>query len=55
MPEIRVDLEILCVCGRELVVQNRYSGQIEVEPCEDCGRGKYNEGYDVGHKEASDG
>lgn len=53
MAEIRMDLEIVCTCGRELTFRNRFASQIEIEPCEDCGLEKYNEGYDVGHKEAA--
>ena len=52
---ITVDLEVLCKCGRELSVKNRYASQIEIDPCDDCGLEKYNEGYDARVKEESDG
>ena len=54
MPKIRVDLEVVCQCGRDLIVRNRHAGEIVIEPCEDCGLEKYNEGYDARVKEEPD-
>ena len=45
MPEVRVDLEVLCECGAELVIeQNKWAGSITVQACEDCLNASYEEG-----------
>lgn len=52
MPEIRVDLEILCTCGEELTATNKWAGRIEVTPCERCGQNQYDVGFSEAMKEA---
>lgn len=55
MAEIRVDLEILCICGNELTAKNKYAGLIEIEPCEKCLDVARDEGYSQGEKEVGNG
>jgi hypothetical protein len=55
MADIKVDLEALCTCGDELIIKpTNHAGQFVVTPCDRCLLDKFNEGYDVGHKEASE-
>jgi len=49
MPVISIDVEVLCVCGREeLTFQNRFPGQLIVSPCELCQEEIRQEGYKEG-------
>ena len=48
MPEVRVDLEVLCVCGDDLAFTNKNASQIQVEPCQKC----LDESYEGGLKDA---
>ena len=44
MPEITVDLNVLCECGNELSVEQKCGGEITVTPCQNCLDQKYDEG-----------
>ena len=37
MEEIKVDIDVICAeCGGELIVEQRFSGEIKVSVCEVC-------------------
>lgn len=52
MPNI--DIEVYCSCGNGLCNQSQSKGygQLIIEPCEDCLKKKYNEGYEDGYEQA---
>ncbi len=55
MPEVRVDLEVLCTCGADLSVSNEWAGRIFIEPCEKCLQNQYDVGFTEAMKEAENG
>jgi len=58
MPEIEVDIEIFCSCGKG-ICNNATSGRTNsrrqpyftIEPCKDCLEAAKQEGYDEGYKD----
>jgi hypothetical protein len=55
MAEIKVDLEVLCECGKDLTVsKNTWAGQIIISPCQSCLEDKYDEGIRDGIKSRED-
>ncbi len=48
MPEIKVDVELVCTCGNDLNAKDK-GGYFEVDPCESCLAEKYNEGIAYGY------
>jgi hypothetical protein len=47
-----IEVEVECTCGKSLdaSVKHRSGGTVfQVEPCEDCGADRYNEGHEEGY------
>jgi hypothetical protein len=51
MPEVRVDLEVVCECGDELEISQRWAGSIKVTPCQKCLEQQYEKGQSDLQKE----
>ena len=49
-----VEVEVFCTCGDELDIQRIGDGTINVSPCDNCLKKKYDEGYDEGYAEGEE-
>lgn len=53
MPDVSVNIEVWCSCGKGLCDQSGPRGQgVEVKPCPDCMQDNYDEGYSDGQTAA---
>lgn len=46
------EFDVICIeCGDDLVAEQKYNGDIEVYPCEECLKNAKKESYDEGYAE----